>query len=471
MIPTFPQSISLTITNHCNLRCQMCGQWSQEGYIRGNPERLKHEMTLADWKRVIDELVAHDVPDLLLRGGEPFMFPQIIELLEYIHDKGVFISIDTNGTMLARHAGEIARIGGMHLTISVDGPEAIHDEVRRVTGTFQRLKDGIARICAAEEETGNKIGRSICFTISRYNYRFPGAMPEVARSLGIGSIAIVPYYYFPDSTGARYEQELHSLGCEAFSWAGFHHEDSGVEVEEFIRQLHPVSREPWGSPKLSLRAPERGRIPGLVRRSADPGRAAVLPQCRETDRCQPDGSAHFCVDFVDYSFGNVREASLEELWNGERAERFRTYRRRQPLAVCYRCGAKYMSNPWAEYSLTAEQPPPPIRVSAIVLAAYRVLGIADLRFELALGLVELARHFGRAIAGDFAHLLLDGAFDLVPLTPHTILGHFFHLRLQRRMPLLDDTPGRHGVDAWRVDDPAEPHGGHCRRVGLRLSST
>jgi len=284
MIPTFPQSISLTITNHCNLRCQMCGQWSQEGYIRGNPERLKHEMTLADWKRVIDELVAHDVPDLLLRGGEPFMFPQIIELLEYIHDKGVFISIDTNGTMLARHAGEIARIGGMHLTISVDGPEAIRDEVRRVTGTFQRLKDGIARICAAEEETGNKIGRSICFTISRYNYRFLGAMPEVARSLGIGSIAIVPYHYFPDSTGARYEQELHSLGCEAFSWAGFHHEDSGVEVEEFIRQLHPVSREPWGSPKLSLRAPERGRIPGLVRRSADPGRAAVLPQCRETDR-------------------------------------------------------------------------------------------------------------------------------------------------------------------------------------------
>jgi radical SAM protein with 4Fe4S-binding SPASM domain len=373
--------------------------------------------------------------------------------------------------MLARHAGEIARIGGMHLTISVDGPEAIHDEVRRVTGTFQRLKDGIARICAAEEETGNKIGRSICFTISRYNYRFLGAMPEVARSLGIGSIAIVPYYYFPDSTGARYEQELHSLGCEAFSWAGFHHEDSGVEVEEFIRQLHQY-RDSLGEvqsyPYMPLNEDEyRAWFAGP--------QIPVGPQyCLNVERLidiQPDGSANFCVDFVDYSFGNVREASLEELWNGERAERFRTYRRRQPLAVCYRCGAKYMSNPWAEYSLTAEQPPPPIRVSAIVLAAYRVLGIADLRFELALGLVELARHFGRAIAGDFAHLLLDGAFDLVPLTPHTILGHFFHLRLQRRMPLLDDTPGRHGVDAWRVDDPAEPHGGHCRRVGLRLSST
>ena len=54
----FPQSISLTITNHCNLRCQMCGQWSEEGYIRCNLESLKHEMSVADWKGVVDELAA-----------------------------------------------------------------------------------------------------------------------------------------------------------------------------------------------------------------------------------------------------------------------------------------------------------------------------------------------------------------------------------------------------------------------------
>ena len=36
----YPAYVSFTLTNACNLRCQMCGQWSQEGYIRGNPERL-----------------------------------------------------------------------------------------------------------------------------------------------------------------------------------------------------------------------------------------------------------------------------------------------------------------------------------------------------------------------------------------------------------------------------------------------
>jgi MoaA/NifB/PqqE/SkfB family radical SAM enzyme len=208
---TFPQAVSLTVTNHCNLRCQMCGQWSPEGYIRANTDVLKHEMSLSDWKRIIDEAATHGVPHVLLRGGETFMFPGIIKLLDYIHEKGMFISIDTNGTMLEQFAEDIVRIGKMHLTVSVDGPEAVHDEVRGVKGTFQRLKAGVAKIAELEAAGGNKISRSICFTISQYNYKYLGQMPEVARSLGLGSIAIVPYYYFPEAVGRVYEQELRAL--------------------------------------------------------------------------------------------------------------------------------------------------------------------------------------------------------------------------------------------------------------------
>lgn len=175
----FPQSVSLTITNHCNLRCQMCGQWSQEGYIRTNKESLKHEMALADWKRVVDELAAHGIPSVLLRGGEVFMFPGIIELLDYIHDKGMFISIDTNGTMLEQYTADIVRIGNMHLTISVDGQEAIHDAVRGIPGTFQRIKKGVNQLFELEAQSENKISRSICFTISQYNYRSLGDRKSV----------------------------------------------------------------------------------------------------------------------------------------------------------------------------------------------------------------------------------------------------------------------------------------------------
>ena len=68
-------------------------------------------------------------------------------------------------------------------------------------------------------------------------------------------------------------------------------------------------------------------------------------RCANVERLidiQPDGSANFCVDFVDYSSGNVRDSSIAAVWNSEAAERFRAYRRKQPLPVCHRCGAKYM---------------------------------------------------------------------------------------------------------------------------------
>ena len=346
----FPESISLTITNHCNLRCQMCGQWSKQGYIRRNKESLRHGMSLTDWKHVVDELAAHDIRSLLLRGGEVFMYPGFIEFLEYIHSKNMFISIDTNGTMIKQYAEDILRIGNIHMTISVDGPEAVHDAVRGVPGTFKRIKEGLARLSELETQGENKISRSICFTISQYNYRSLEFMPEVARSLGLGAITIVPYYYFPESAGRSYDGQLHRLGSNAFTWEGFHHEESGVDFDEFQRQYHRYLANLGAVHDYPYMPLDEEQYRAWFRDSQIPVGHLHCLNIEKLIDIQPDGSANFCVDFVDYSFGNVREASIEELWNWERAERFRQYRRKHALAVCQRCGAKYMSQPWNAYS-------------------------------------------------------------------------------------------------------------------------
>ena len=338
----FPASISLTITNVCNLRCRMCGQWSEEGYMHDRKKGLKQEMTLDDWKRVVDELAAHSVPALLIRGGEPFLHPQIIKLLEYIHSQGMFISIDTNGTLLAQYAADVARIGKIHLTVSVDGPEEIHDQVRGVSGCFARLKEGLAQL--NELDPDGRISRSITFTISKYSYRGLGAMPDVARSLGIGAVCIVPYYYVPQEVGERYAQELREhLGCEAFSWSGFHHEDSGVDFDEFKAQLaryQDTLGDVYSFPYMPMTEDEY-RI--WFQDAVTPVGPLACTNVEKLIDIQPQGNANFCVDFPDYTIGNVKESTIAEIWNGERAARFREYRRQQPLAVCTRCGAKYMS--------------------------------------------------------------------------------------------------------------------------------
>jgi MoaA/NifB/PqqE/SkfB family radical SAM enzyme len=340
----FPRSISFTITNVCNLRCQMCGQWSEEGYMHDRKEDLKQEMDLADWKRLVDELAAHGIPSLLLRGGEPFLFPGIVELLEYINSKGIFISIDTNGTMLKDYAADIVRIGNIHLTISVDGPEEIHDQVRGVEGCFKRTKEGVALLSELEKSGGYPISKAICFTISQYSYQGLGEMPDVARSLSIPAIAIVPYYYVPQDVGKAYERELREhLDCPAFSWRGFHHESSGVNFDVFKEQFRKYRGNLGGVysfPYMDLSEEDYRTW------FTDPITPVGPSHCTNVERLidvQPGGDTNFCVDFPDYSIGNVREATIEEVWNNERAARFRKYRRKKPLSVCHRCGAKYMS--------------------------------------------------------------------------------------------------------------------------------
>ena len=340
----FPQSISLTITNTCNLRCQMCGQWSQEGYMHDRKQDLKQELTLADWKRLVDEIAAHGIPSVLLRGGEVFLLPDITELLEYIHAKGIFISIDTNGTLLEKHAADIVRVGNIHLTISIDGSEKTHDQVRGVKGCFGRIREGVARLHEIEKSSGRSISQAINFTISPYSYQDLGTLPDVARSLSINTVCIVPYYYFSEEVGKRYEHEMwENFGCPAFSWRGFHHEESGVDPDEFQRQLRQYLAtlgDLYNFPYMALSEDEYRTW------FSDPTSPVGLTHCTNVEKLldiQPHGEANFCVDFPDYTIGNVKESTIEEIWNGERAARFREYRRKQPLAVCYRCGAKYMS--------------------------------------------------------------------------------------------------------------------------------
>lgn len=340
----FPKAVSFTLTNQCNLRCRMCGQWSEEGYIRNRTGPKKRALELSDWVRLADEAAAHQVGCIMIRGGEPFVFPGIIELLEHIQRLGLFVAIDSNGTLLADYAEDIVRIGHLHITISMDGPEAIHDEVRGIKGCFQQIRKSVQRLSEIEAKEGRTISKALCFVISPWSVRGLGEMPDVARSLGIDTIAIVPYYYVPNAVGHAYEKVLkEQWNCPAFSWRGFHHESSGMDLDEFKRQLAKYKaslKDLHDYPYMAFSEQEYQAWFSDAQTPVGP------TTCNNVERLvdiQPNGDANFCVDFPDYTIGNVQESSLEALWNGERARHFREFRRTTPLPICFRCGAKYMS--------------------------------------------------------------------------------------------------------------------------------
>lgn len=343
-IINFPKTISLTITNKCNLKCQMCGQWSTQGYMHHKKETLKQELDLADWKKIIDELSANHIASLLIRGGEPFLFPNIMDLLEYINQKNIFISIDTNGTLLKKYATDIVRLGNIHLTISIDGPEKIHDRVRGVKGCFKKIKENIDFLNEIEKNRGSKISKGITFTISPYSLKGLGEMPDIARTLSIDTIVIAPYCYISKALGKTYERELkEQFNCTAFSWIGFHHENSEVDFKEFQKQYNTFKTKLgnlYNYPYMVLTEDE-------YQKWFKDGSTPVGPfQCSNIEKLidiQPTGEANFCVDLPDLTIGNVTESTIKDIWNGKKATMFREYRRRKRLSACNRCVAKYMS--------------------------------------------------------------------------------------------------------------------------------
>jgi radical SAM protein with 4Fe4S-binding SPASM domain len=320
----------------------MCGQWSEEGYMHKTPAGIE-PAALSDWTRIVDEAAEHGIRVIILRGGETFLYPHIAELMHYINGKGIYIAVDTNGTRLAPFIDDIIKIRQIHLTISMDGPEEIHDQIRGVRGTYSKIRENLVLLENAEKAAGVTISRSLNFTISGYNYYSLGQMPDTARALNMGVLCKVPYYYVPDALGRKYESEMEEVGCEARTWHGFHHEESGVDVPVLMDQLKTYRENLKGIKDVPYMPLTDAEYADWFSDPVKPVRSTECRNAEELADIQPDGSVNSCVDFPDCTFGNIKEASLSRIWNGDRARAFRERRRRSPFSVCHRCGAKYMS--------------------------------------------------------------------------------------------------------------------------------
>ncbi len=341
----FPKFISFTLTNVCNLKCKMCGQWSESGYMKDYNTRIPEQMMPDDWERLMDEVAKHQIKSILFRGGEPFLYKDINRLLDYAIKKEIFVSVDTNGTVLHNHADKIVELENIHLTVSIDGPENIHDEVRGVQGTFRKIKNNLDILKELEKKKNIEISKSMTFTISHVNYKHLGVIPHVARELGIKKIAVVPYFYMTEGDGKKYIRQMKEVfDCDVFTWSGFHHENSGVNYDEFKKQYDLYLKnlgEIENFPYMPLTPDEYKKW------FENTSNMVGQTTCNNVEKLidiQPDGNANFCVDSPDFSIGNVKNQSIHEIWNSKRAKHFRNYRRIQPLAVCYRCVAKHMAD-------------------------------------------------------------------------------------------------------------------------------
>jgi radical S-adenosyl methionine domain-containing protein 2 len=84
--------INLHLLERCNFRCKHCFAHF------GTDKRLG----VTEWKAIIENILKKtQVKRFNLAGGEPLLYEGLDEIIEYIHRRGVDVSIITNGYMLS----------------------------------------------------------------------------------------------------------------------------------------------------------------------------------------------------------------------------------------------------------------------------------------------------------------------------------------------------------------------------------
>ncbi len=134
-----PYIVIWETTQACDLACVHCRACAQ-------PQRNPFELSTAEAKGLIDQIAEMKVPVFVLTGGDPLKRPDIHELVQYAHQRGVHTSMTPSATpLLTKEAIARLKQGGLaRLAVSLDGSSAlIHDAFRRVPGSYQWTLDAI----------------------------------------------------------------------------------------------------------------------------------------------------------------------------------------------------------------------------------------------------------------------------------------------------------------------------------------
>jgi Y-X(10)_GDL-associated radical SAM protein len=124
-----PVHVVWELTLACNLRCQHCG--SRAG------KRRPGELSTAEALEVVESLARLGTREVTLIGGEAFLRKDWLEIVRAIRGHGMYCAMQTGGWAFTPKRLEEAMAAGIQgVGVSIDGLRELHDRVRGVKGAF-----------------------------------------------------------------------------------------------------------------------------------------------------------------------------------------------------------------------------------------------------------------------------------------------------------------------------------------------
>jgi len=318
-----PRLIFWETTAGCNLRCTHCRR------IDVADRLVPEDLSTAESKQLIDQIVAFCNPILVLSGGEPLIRPDISEIAEYAVARGLRVALATNGTLIDEHmAQRIVDAGIRRVAVSLDGATAeTHDPFRALPGCFAQALEGIEHL----RRQGMSV--QINTTVARHNI---DELPQIlSLALSLGADALHIFLLVPVGCGVEIADEQMI---------------SPRQYEEVLNWFHDRDQEGLLELKATC-APHYFRIVRQRTAAEKRQRVAELAASSELHAMTKGCLAGTGVCFVSHKgevfpcgylpllAGSVREQPLPEIWDGSKV--FRELRDPELLqGKCGRCEFK-----------------------------------------------------------------------------------------------------------------------------------
>ena len=130
-----PRLVQWMVTQRCPLACPHC---------LADGGEATEDMPLDGAARLIEQVAALGVDELLLTGGEPLARDDLPQIIDLLRANGVRWSLNTAAMPDASVRHALEKWPPCFVAVSLDGPQAVHDGFRGRAGAFQDALDSLA---------------------------------------------------------------------------------------------------------------------------------------------------------------------------------------------------------------------------------------------------------------------------------------------------------------------------------------
>lgn len=262
----------------------------------------------------------------MLTGGEPLLHSDFEALCRFLKACDVKLTLLTTGLLLERRAAVVARYVD-EVIISLDGPEDIHNEIRRVREAFNLIRRGIAEV----RKQSPHLPIHARSTVQRANFSCLRETVAAAQQLGFDSISFLP----ADVSSSAFNREL--------LWPVERQNQIALtrpEVEALENEMEMLIEEYADVIRLKYIAESPTKLRRIVRRFHEhlgdvPPESPMCNAPWVSAVVEVDGSVRPC--FFHREIGSTVSHSLEDVINSSDAQQFRSTLNVADDPTCRRC--------------------------------------------------------------------------------------------------------------------------------------